>query len=228
MHREFPSTLIIGAHPFVTRHVAAKASVKHLTVVDESQLCLEFAQQQHQQQQQQQQQQSWIRCDTSSLSPLPPSSFDLVLSCMCPPLPPPPTILTLNHTQHHTSHATSHVTRNITHVTPCLMHLHWDNDVLATFKSVHRLLKPDGVFVTCMQSMRAHTRTHTRTQALTIACTHARARHTHTHTHTNTHTHNTHTHTGLFLACMLAGPDTIHELRHRCSTPSAAALNPCC
>ena len=57
-----------------------------MTVVDDSAMCLQHAQQQqHQQQhqqQQQQQQQSWMHCDTSTLAQLPSASFDIVLSCM--------------------------------------------------------------------------------------------------------------------------------------------------
>ncbi len=55
-----------------------------MTVVDDSAVCLQHAQQQqqHQKQQQQQQQQSWMHCDTSALAQLPSASFDIVLSCM--------------------------------------------------------------------------------------------------------------------------------------------------
>jgi ubiquinone/menaquinone biosynthesis C-methylase UbiE len=61
--------------------ISGKASVKRMTVIDESPLCLQHAQQRALQQQEQQEQ-SWLHSDTSTLSSLPSASFDIVLSCM--------------------------------------------------------------------------------------------------------------------------------------------------
>lgn len=55
--------------------------MKRMTVIDESPLCLQHAQQRARQQQEQQEQ-SWLHSDTSTLSSLPSASFDIVLSCM--------------------------------------------------------------------------------------------------------------------------------------------------